>query len=211
MTAGKTSGRIPEKPENTAETIIDVSAQISHEIVDGAKDRANELIHLPLNILKFVMHPIGFIRTAPDLKTVTWVTLAIVSGVLGAAVNAIVHQSIFRFFMALLILPIGAFLAVFATTSIMKLVFRGAHGLRFRYRSGASIFAFANLFWWIPIGAAEKIPALSLIGFFAALLIAGVGFVEKLKLPRGLVFRWFTLLAIAHVVLWSLGRYMSSH
>ena len=49
-----------------------------------------------------------------------------------------------------------------------------------------------------------------LIGFSVALLIAGVGFVDKLKLPRGLVIRWFTLLAIAHVVLWSLGRYMSA-
>lgn len=204
----------PEKPdprtEQTSETIIDVSAQLSHEIVDGAKDRANELIHLPLMVLKFLSHPFAFIRATPDLKTPTWVVLTIVSGVLGATVNAIVHQSIFRFFMALIILPIGSFLSVFATTSILKLVLRGAHGLRFRYRSGASIFAFANIFWWIPIGAGEKFPPISLIGFFIALVIAAVGFVGKLRLPLGIVARWFTLIALAHLVLWSLGRYMST-
>ncbi len=198
-----------DKPDPT-ETIIDVSAQISHEIVDGAKDRANELIHLPLMVFRFLSHPTRFIRTTPDLKTVSWVVLAIATGAIGAAVNAIVHQSLWRFFMALIILPLGSFLSVFATTSILKLVFRGAHGLRFRYRSGASIFAFANMFWWIPIGAGEKYPPLSLIGFFIALFIAGTGFTTKLSLPRGLVIRWFTLLAVAHVVLWSLGRWMST-
>lgn len=199
-----------EQPENTNETIIDVSAQISHEIVDGAKDRANELIHLPLMVLSFLKNPIAFIRQTPDLKTITWVVLTVASGVLGATVNAIVHQSIYRFFIALIILPVGAFLSVFATTSILKLVFRGAHGLRFRYRSGASIFAFANLFWWIPIGAAEKIPPLALAGFFIALFIAGVGFVTKLQLPQNLVIRWFALIGVAHVALWSLGRWMSA-
>lgn len=197
-------------PDTSTDTIIDVSAQISHEFVDGAKDRANELLHLPIMVLKFVINPFGFIRSAPDLKTVTWVVLSISSGVLGALVNALVHQSVFRFFMALVILPLGAFLAVFATTSIMKLVLRGAHGLRFRYRSGASIFAFSNLFWWIPIGAAEKIPPLALLGFFTALIIASVGFVDRLKLPRKVVLRWFTILAVAHVALWSLGRWMSA-
>ncbi|CAN5693665.1 hypothetical protein BH10BDE1_BH10BDE1_01480 [soil metagenome] len=209
MSAGKKNDGRPQQDDST-ETIIDVSAQISHEIVDGAKDRANELIHLPLMILNFFSNPLRFIRNTPDLKTPTWVVLAVFSGVLGAIVNAVVHQSLFRFFMALLILPVGAFLAVFATTSILKLVFRGAHGLRFRYRSGASIFAFSNLFWWIPIGAAEKIPPLALIGFFTALIIASVGFVDKLKLPRSVVFRWFAILAIAHTILWSLGRWMST-
>ncbi len=199
-----------DQPENTSETIIDVSAHISHEIVDGAKDRASELIHLPLMVSKFISNPVRFIKTCPDLKTPTWVALAVSTGILGAATNALIHQSAIRFFIALLILPLGAFLAVFATTSILKLVFRGAHGLRFRYRSGASIFAFANLFWWIPLGAGEKIPALSLIGFFLALMIAGVGFVEKLRLPRTLVFRWFSLLAFAHIILWSVGRYFSA-
>lgn len=209
MNAGKKNdGR--EQQDASTETIIDVSAQISHEIVDGAKDQANELIHLPLMVLKFFMNPFRFVRNAPDLKTVTWVVLAVASGVLGAIVNALVHQSVFRFFMALLILPLGAFLAVFATTSILKLVFRGAHGLRFRYRSGATIFAFANLFWWIPIGAGEKFPPLALIGFFTALIVASVGFVDKLKLPRSVVLRWFAVLAIAHTVLWSLGRWMST-
>jgi hypothetical protein len=203
----KNDGR---QQDASTETIIDVSAQISHEIVDGAKDRANELIHLPFMVLKFLGNPFGFIRSVPDLKTVTWVVLAVSSGVLGAIVNAVVHQSIFRFFMALLILPLGAFLAVFATTSILKLVLRGAHGLRFRYRSGATIFAFSNLFWWIPIGAGEKLPPLALIGFFTALIIASVGFVDKLKLPRTVVFRWFAVLAIAHTVLWSIGRWMST-
>ena len=202
--------RRDEQPENTSETIIDVSAHISHEFVDGAKDRANELIHLPLMVAKFLSNPVGFVRTCPDLKTPTWVVLAISTGIFGAATNALVHQSAIRFFIALVILPVGAFLAVFATTSILKLVFRGAHGLRFRYRSGASIFAFANIFWWVPLGAGEKIPALSLIGFFIALIIAGVGFVEKLRLPRRLVFRWFSVLALAHIVLWSVGRYFSS-
>lgn len=202
--------RRDEQPENTNETIIDVSAQISHEIVDGAKDRANEVIHLPLMVLRFLSNPVAFIRTCPDLKTPAWVALAVFTGILGAATNALVHQSAIRFFIALFILPLGAFLAVFATTSILKLVFRGAHGLRFRYRSGASIFAFANLFWWIPLGAGEKIPALSLIGFFTALLIAGVGFVDKLRLPRTLVIRWFSLLALAHILLWSVGRYFSA-
>ncbi len=208
MTVGKKPD--PSGETDSTETIIEVSAQISHEIVDGAKDRANELIHLPLMVLKFFSNPFRFIRTAPDFKTVTWVVLAIASGVLGAIVNAIVHQSILRFFMALIILPLGAFLAVFATTSILKLVFRGAHGLRFRYRSGATIFAFANLFWWIPIGAGEKLPPIALIGFFTALIIAAVGFVEKLQLPKALVLRWFGILGIAHTVLWSLGRWMSA-
>lgn len=200
-----------DKPEPTAETIIDVSAQISHEIVDGAKDRAHELLGLPWMVFRFLKNPFRFIRQAPDLRTVSWVVLAVASGVLGAAMNAIIHQSWMRFFMALVILPVGAFLAVFATTSILKLVFRGAHGLKFRYRSGASIFAFANMFWWIPIGAGEKIPPLGLIGFFTALIIASVGFVDKLQLPRRVVFRWFAVLGIAHAVLWSVGRWMSAN
>jgi hypothetical protein len=199
-----------DKPEITRETIIDVSAQISHEIVDGAKDRANELIHLPFMVFRFLKNPISFMATTPDLKTVTWVVLTLVSGSLGAAVNALVHQNIWRFFIALLIIPPIAFLSVFAETSILKLVFRGAHGLRFRYRSGASIFAFANIFWWVPFGAAEKYPPLALLGFFAALVIAGIGFTTKLRLPRGLVARWLALLAVAHVALWSLGRWMSA-
>lgn len=212
MSADKKSERGASRREHgpNTDTIIDMSAQLSHEIVDGAKDRANELIHLPLMILKFLSNPIRFMRTAPDLKTVSWVTLAVISGILGAIVNGLVHQSGVRFFMALLILPIGAFLAVFALTSLLKLAFRGAHGLRFRYRSGATIFAFANLFWWIPIGAAEKIPPLALVGFFTALIIASVGFVDKLQLPKPLVLRWFALIALAHTVIWSVGRWMSA-
>lgn len=199
-----------KKESDSTETIIEVSAQISHEIVDGAKDRANELLHLPLMVLRFLSNPFKFIKTTPDLKTVSWVLLAISSGILGAIVNGVLHQSLLRFIVALVILPLGAFLAAFATTSILKLIFRGAHGLRFRYRSGASIFAFANLFWWIPIGAGEKLPPLALIGFFTALSIAAVGFVEKLGLPKRLVLRWFGVLAIAHVVLWSIGRWISA-
>lgn len=198
------------KESDSTETIIEVSAQISHEIVDGAKDRANELLHLPLMVLRFFSNPFQFIKTTPDLKTVSWVLLAISSGVLGAIVNATLHQSLLRFIVALIILPLGAFLAAFATTSILKLVFRGAHGLRFRYRSGASIFAFANMFWWIPIGAGDKLPPLALIGFFTALSIAAVGFVEKLGLPKPLVLRWFAVLAIAHIILWSIGRWISA-
>lgn len=196
--------------DQATETIIDVSAQISHEIVEGAKDRANELLHLPMMIVRFFANPFRFIRSAPDLKTPTWVVLTITSGVLGALVNAIVHQSVLHFVMALIILPLGAFLAVFATTSILKLIFRGAHGLRFRYRSGATIFAFSNLFWWIPIGAGEKIPPLALIGFFTALTISAVGFVDRLHLPKRLVIRWFALLGLAHTILWSIGRWASS-
>ncbi|MBN8540317.1 MAG: hypothetical protein J0L82_08020 [Deltaproteobacteria bacterium] len=193
----------------TTETILDVSAQISHEIVDGAKDRANELFHLPMMVLKFLINPYRFIRTTPDLRTVSWVVLAISSGILGAVVNAVIYQSAWRFLMAVLILPVGAFLSVFATNSILKLVFRGAHGIKYRYRSGASIFAFANLFWWIPIGAAEKLPAVALIGFFAALSIAAVGYTEKLGLPKYLVLRWFAVIAVAHTALWSIGRFIS--
>ena len=179
----------------TTETILDVSAQISHEIVDGAKDRANELFHLPKMVLLFLINPYRFIRTTPDLRTV---------------VNALIYQSVLRFLMAVLILPVGAFLSVFATNSILKLVFRGAHGIKYRYRSGASIFAFANLVWWIPIGAAEKLPAIALLGFFAALSIAAVGYTEKLKLPKHLVLRWFAVIAIAHTALWSIGRFISN-
>lgn len=193
----------------TTETILDVSAQISHEIVDGARDRANELVQLPKMVLLFLINPYQFIRTTPDLRTVSWVVLAIVAGVLGAVVNALIYQSILRFLMAVLILPVGALLSVFATNSILKLVFRGAHGIKYRYRSGASIFAFANLFWWIPIGAAEKLPVIALLGFFAALSIAAVGYTEKLKLPKNLVLRWFAVIAIAHTALWSIGRSIS--
>lgn len=201
---------VDPKESDSTETIIEVSAQISHEIVDGAKDRANELLHLPIMVLRFFSNPFKFIKTTPDLKTVSWVLLAIASGVLGALVNGVLHQSLLRFIVALVILPLGAFLAAFATTSILKLIFRGAHGLRFRYRSGASIFAFANLFWWIPIGAGEKLPPIALIGFFTALSIAAVGFVEKLGLPKQLVLRWFGLIAVAHIILWSIGRWISA-
>lgn len=198
----------PETPE-ASESIIDVSAQISHEIVDGAKDRANELIHLPLMVLKFLRGPFKFIQTTPDLKTVSWVVLAVTSGILGAAVNAFIYQSVIRFVVALIVLPLGAFLSVFATTSILKLVFRGAHGLRFRYRSGASIFAFSNMFWWIPIGAGEKFPPVLFLGFGMALAIAARGFSTKLGLPAKLVARWFTLIALAHATLWWLGSWLS--
>jgi hypothetical protein len=168
----------------TTETILDVSAQISHEIVDGAKDRANELFHLPMMVLKFLINPYRFIRTTPDLRTVSWVVLAISSGILGAVVNAVIYQSAWRFLMAVLILPVGAFLSVFATNSILKLVFRGAHGIKYRYRSGASIFAFANLFWWIPIGAAEKLPAVALIGFFRGTLHSGCRLYRKTRTAK---------------------------
>jgi hypothetical protein len=191
------------------DTIIDISAQLSHEIVDGAKDRANEIIHLPLMVLRFFANPFRFVRTAPDLKTVTWIVLAAASGILGAVVNGILHQSIFRFIIALLIFPVGAFLAVFALTSLLKVAFRSVHGIRFRYRSGATIFAFSNLFWWISVGAAEKLPPLAIIGFFTALIVAAVGFVEKLQLPKPLVLRWFALLAAIDMVLWSLERWVS--
>jgi hypothetical protein len=194
----------------TTETILDVSAQISHEIVDGAKNRANELFHLPKMVSLFLINPYRFIRTTPDLRTVSWVVLAISAGILGAIVNALIYQSILRFLMAALILPVGSFLSVFATNSILKLVFRGAHGIKYRYRSGASIFAFANLFWWIPIGAVEKLPIIALLGFFAALSIAAVGYTEKLKLPKHLVLRWFAVIAIAHTALWSIGRFISN-
>jgi hypothetical protein len=212
----KKSGRPshPNKGTGTSdaatETILDVSAQISHELVDGAKDRANELFHLPKMVLRFIINPYGFIRTSPDLRTVSWVVLAISGGILGAVINAVIYQSFLRFLMAVLILPVGAFLSVFATNSILKLVFRGAHGIKYRYRSGASIFAFANLFWWIPIGAAEKLPIITLLGFFVALSIAAVGYTEKLKLPKHLVLRWFGVIAAAHTILWSIGRFISN-
>lgn len=205
-TSGSTSGT----SDATTETILDVSAQISHELVDGAKDRASELFHLPKMVLIFLLNPYRFIRTTPDLKTVSWVVLAVSGGVIGAIVNAAIYQSFFRFLMALLILPLGAFLSVFATNSILKLIFRGAHGLKYRYRSGASIFSFANLFWWIPIGAAERFPAIALLGFFAALSIAAVGYTEKLNLPKALVLRWFAVIALAHTALWSIGNFISN-
>ncbi len=195
--------------DEATETILDVPAQISHDIVDGAKDRAGELAHLPLMVAKFVTNPFKFIRTTPDLKTISWVLLAIASGVVGAMINAAIYQSILRFLVALFILPLGSFLSVFATNSILKLVFRGAHGLRYRYRSGASIFAFANIFWWVPIGASEKLPYLALVGFFTSLAIAAVGYMTKLGLPRPLVLRWFAVIGIVHTVLWSIGRYFA--
>src|SRR5688572_11999065 len=102
MSADKKSDSGSTDP--STETIIDVSAQISHEIVEGAKDRANELIHLPLMVFKFFSNPFRFVRTAPDLKTVTWVVLTVASGVLGAIVNALVYQSVLHFVMALIIL-----------------------------------------------------------------------------------------------------------
>lgn len=196
--------------DEATETILDVSAQISHEIVDGAKDRASELASLPIMVLKFLRNPFRFIQNTPDLKTISWVLLAIASGVLGAVVNAAIYQSPLRFLVAIFILPFGSFLSVFATNSILKLVFRGAHGLRYRYRSGASIFAFANIFWWVPIGASEKLPYLAMIGFFTALAIAAVGYMTKLALPRPLVLRWFAVIAVVHTVLWSIGRYFAS-
>ena len=195
--------------DEATETILDVSAQISHDIVDGAKDRANELAQLPLMVLKFATNPYKFIQTTPDLKTLSWVLLAIASGVIGAFINAAIYQSILRFLVAVFILPLGSFLSVFATNSILKLVFRGAHGLRYRYRSGASIFAFANLFWWVPIGASEKLPYLALIGFFISLSIAAVGYSTKLSLPRPLVLRWFTVIGVVHTALWFFGRYFA--
>lgn len=195
--------------DEATETILDVSAQISHDIVDGAKDRANELAQLPLMVLKFATNPYKFIQTTPDLKTLSWVLLAIASGVIGAFINAAIYQSILRFLVAVFILPLGSFLSVFATNSILKLVFRGAHGLRYRYRSGASIFAFANLFWWVPIGASEKLPYLALIGFFISLSIAAVGYSTKLSLPRPLVLRWFAVIGVVHTALWFIGRYFA--
>lgn len=192
--------------DSATETIIDVSAHISHELIDGAKDRANELAHLPIMVLRFLMHPLIFIRTTPDLKTPSWVILTIVSGVLGAFLNALLHQSILRFAIALLILPFGSFLSVFATNSILKIIFRAAHGLKYRYRSGASIFAFTNFFWWVPIGAGEKMPPVALVGFYIALIIAAVGFIEKLSLPRRLVVGWFSVLAVLHTALWAASR-----
>ena len=195
--------------DEATETILDVSAQISHDIVDGAKDRANELAQLPLMVLKFATNPYKFIQTTPDLKTLSWVLLAIASGVIGAFINAAIYQSILRFLVAVFILPLGSFLSVFATNSILKLFFRGAHGLRYRYRSGASIFAFANLFWWVPIGASEKLPYLALIGFFISLSIAAVGYSTKLSLPRPLVLRWFTVIGVVHTALWFIGRYFA--
>ena len=198
----------PPSSDTSVNTIIDISAHLSHEIVDGAKNQANELVHLPLMVLQFLKNPIAFIKQTPDLKTPTWVTLTIFSGVMGSFVNAAIHQSWLRFFIALFILPTGSFLAVFATTSILKIIFRGGYGLNFRYRSGASIFAFANLFWWIPAGVGDSLPPLSLLGFVIALMIAGVGFVEKLGLPKNHVLKWFSVLAIVHAVLWSLGCWL---
>jgi hypothetical protein len=196
--------------DEATETILEVSAQISHEIVGGAKDRASELASLPKMLFKFLFNPIGFIKTAPDLKTISWVTLAIFSGLLGALINGVIYQSLFRFLVAIFILPLGSFLSVFASNSILKLIFRGAHGIRYRYRSGASIFAFSNIFWWVPIGASEKFPYLALVGFFVALLIAAVGYTAKLGLPRGLVIRWFTVIAFVHTTLWSIGRHIAN-
>jgi hypothetical protein len=206
----KSGAESSSSSDEATETILDVSAQISHEIVDGAKDRASELASLPVMVLKFLRNPFRFIQNTPDLKTISWILLAIASGIFGAVVNAAIHQSSLRFLVAIFILPFGSFLSVFATNSILKLVFRGAHGLRYRYRSGASIFAFANIFWWVPIGASEKLPYLSMIGFFTALAIAAVGYMTKLALPRPLVLRWFALIAIVHTVLWSIGRYFAS-
>lgn len=194
--------------DTSINTIIDISAHLSHEIVDGAKNQANELVHLPLMILQFFKNPIAFIKRTPDLKTPTWVTLTVFSGVMGSFVNAAIHQSWLRFFIALFILPTGSFLAVFATTSILKIIFRGGYGLNFRYRSGASIFAFANLFWWIPAGVGDSLPPLSLLGFVIALIVAGIGFVEKLGLPQTHVLKWFSALAIIHAALWSLSRWL---
>ncbi len=195
--------------DTSVNQIIDISAQLSQEIVDGAKSQANELLHLPLMVLRFLRSPLRFIKQAPDLKTPTWVALTFFSGVMGSFVNAALHQNWYRFFIAVLILPTGSFLAVFATTSILKIIFRGGYGLNFRYRSGASIFAFANMFWWIPAGVGDKAPPIALLGFVVALLIAGVGFVERLKLPKKHVLKWFLALAVVHVLLWSLGRGLS--
>lgn len=196
--------------DESTETILDVSAQISHDIVDGTKDRVSELAQLPVMVLKFVTNPFRFIQSTPDLKTVSWVLLAIASGVIGAVINAAIYQSFLRFLVAIFILPLGSFLSVFATNSILKLIFRGAHGLRYRYRSGASIFAFANIFWWVPIGASEKLPYLALLGFFVSLSIAAAGYMTKLGLPRPLVLRWFAVIGTVHTVLWFIGRYFAN-
>jgi len=186
--------------------IVEASSQIVGEV----RDQANELIHLPLHLLRFFMHPYRFIQATPDLKTVTWVSLAIGSGVLGAIINALVHQSFLRLVLALLILPLGSFLSVFATSWIIKLAFREFHKVRIRFRSAASIFAFSNSIWWICVGLGDQVPAIALIGFAFSLTIAGVGFIGKLNLPKNRVTQWFVALAIVHTILWSLGRWIGS-
>lgn len=184
--------------------------EASSHLVGEVRDQANELIHLPVHLLRFFLHPFRFIRTTPDLKTVTWVTLATGSGVLGAIINAVIHQSFIRLILALLILPLGSFLSVFATSWIIKLIFREFHKVRIRYRSAASIFAFSNSIWWLCVGVGDQVPAIALIGFGLSLLIAGTGFVGKLNLPKNRVIQWFFALAIVHTILWSLGRWIGS-
>lgn len=200
-----------EKPNDTStETIIDVSAQLSSHLAHEAKDQVNELAHLPLMLLRFLRNPIRFIKTTPDLKTVSWVALAIGSGVFGAILNGLLYQSIVRFAIALAILPVGSFLSVFATNSILKILFRTMHGLKYRYRSGASIFAFASYFWWAPIAAVEKFPPIALLGFIVAMAIAAAGYVTKLQLPPRLVLFWFSAIALAHMALLLVGRQLGA-
>ncbi|MDX9730858.1 MAG: hypothetical protein RBT63_03715, partial [Bdellovibrionales bacterium] len=86
--------KVDSQSDSSTETIIDVSAQLSHELVDGAKSQANELLQLPQLVFRFFRNPLLFIRTTPDLKTVSWVVLAVSGGVLGAVLNALIYQSI---------------------------------------------------------------------------------------------------------------------
>lgn len=186
-----------------ADQLIEASVEFSQDLVSGAKDRATELIRLPLQILRFFRHPVRFLENCPDLKTPTWVVLAIGTGVLSALISGLVHQSPIRFLIALLILPAGSFLATFATTSLLKIVLLSFHGLRFRYRSGTSIFAFANIFWWLPVGIVDRLPFLVLFGFVAAFSLAAIGFHRKLGIPAKIIGGWLTLFGLVHIGIWT--------
>jgi hypothetical protein len=199
----------PAESTDRTDQLIEASVEFSQDLVIGAKDRATELIRLPLDVLRFLRHPVRFLENCPDLKTPTWVVLAIGTGVLSAVISGLVHQGLIRFLIALLILPAGSFLATFATTSLLKIILLSIHGLKFRYRSGASIFAFANIFWWLPVGVVDRQPWIVLVGFIAAFSLASIGFNRKLGIPTRIIGGWLALFGAVHVGIWTTTKFVA--
>jgi hypothetical protein len=203
------SGDSQSEPSDRTDQLIEASVEFSQDLVIGAKDRATELIRLPLEIFRFLRHPVRFLENCPDLKTPTWVILAISTGILSAVISGLVHHGLIRFLIALLILPAGSFLATFATTSLLKIILLSVHGLKFRYRSGASIFAFANIFWWLPVGIVDRQPIIVLIGFIAAFSLAAIGFNRKLGIPIKVIGGWLALFGLIHVGIWTTTKFVA--
>lgn len=133
------------------------------------------------------------------------ISICVLNGAIGAGFTALYYQSWLRFFIALLVLPLGALLATWITAWFLKIVHRAVHQIHLPFRALCSTLAVANIPWWCTTGLVDGLPILTGLGFLTSTGLTLAWIVRDLSHARTPTVIWVLLMATTHSILWVCG------